>query len=222
MLRRLVVRSGDVARPPAATPRLVPFPPTGLSAARASPSLTRDAFWIGDTSRQSNTHSTESRELLYPWHPWYGRSLWIHGALVKSGRVVYRCSLEAQQKAPLLEIPQWMFESTGCCRVHRAENPFVDCAALLDLKLLLHPTRSPVSGLVVQAQHYSVPGGADARIGESTRNSTDRIVSLPTPESGLAPVTERNQTTNRGATGATAARTLPENPERPTRQGERA
>jgi hypothetical protein len=138
------------------------------------------------TSRQSNTHSTESRELLYPWHPWYGRSLWIHGALVKSGSVVYRCSLEAQQEAPLLEIPQWMFESTGCCRVHHAENPFVDCAALLDLKLLFHCTRSPVSGLVVQAQHYSVPGGADARIGESTQSSTDRIVSLP-PQSPAWP-----------------------------------
>jgi hypothetical protein len=135
---------------------------------------------------------------------------------------VYRCSLEAQQEAPLLEIPQWMFESTGCCRVHGAENPLVDCAALLALKLLLHRTHSPGSGLVVQAQHYLVPGGADARIGESTQSSTDRIVSLPNPESSLAPVSERNQTTNRGVAGATAARTLPENLERPTRKGERA
>ena len=85
------------------------------------------------TTQRRNAHRAGvERELLYPWHPWYGRSLWIHGVLVKSGRVVYRCSLEAQQEAPLLEIPQWMFESTGCCRVHRAENPFVDCVALAD------------------------------------------------------------------------------------------
>ncbi len=33
----------------------------------------------------------------------------------------------------------WMFESGACCRVHRAEKPAVDCAALLDLKLPSSP-----------------------------------------------------------------------------------
>ena len=36
-----------------------------------------------------------------------------------------------------------MFESGACCQVHSAEKPAVNCAALLDLKLLLHHTRSP-------------------------------------------------------------------------------
>lgn len=73
----------------------------------------RDAFGPHGTSRQSNTHSTELREIRYPWHPWYGCPVWIHEALVKAGQAVYRCSLEQNQEARLFEIPQWMFES-GC------------------------------------------------------------------------------------------------------------
>ena len=173
------------------------------------------------TSRQSNTHSTESREIRYPWHPWYGRPVWIHEAFVKGGQAVYRCSLEQNHEARLFEIPQWMFDSGACCRVHRAENAAVDCATLLDLKLLLHRARSRARDLVVQAQHHSAPGGADARIGESIEGSSKRVV-LPTPaESDLAKATARNQTTDCGTTGATAAPTRPKNSDRPSGKGER-
>jgi hypothetical protein len=188
---------------------------------RAYPSQVRDAFGPRDTSRQSNTHSTESRELRYPWHPWCGCSVWIYGAFVKGGRAVYRCSLEQNHEAQLVEIPQWMFESAACCRMQRAENPAVDCRGLLDLKLLLHRARSPACELVVQAQHPSALGGADARIGESSAGSANRIVPPTTEESGLAKATARNQTTDPETTGATAARTQPENPDRPSRKGER-
>jgi hypothetical protein len=102
--------------------------------------------------------------------------VWIHRAFVKSGRTVYRCSLEQNHEARLFEIPQWMFESGACCRLHSAEKLVVDCAALLDLKLLLHRARSPARDLVLQAQHQSAPGGADARIGESTEDSANPIV----------------------------------------------
>ena len=186
----------------------------------AFPSRVQDACGPHGTSGQSNTHSTESREIRYPWHPWYGRPVWIHGAFAKSGRAVYRCSLEQNHEARLFEIPQWMFESGACCRVHRAEKPAVDCAALLDLKLLLHRTRSPVRDLVVQAQHHSSPGGADAKIGESTEGSANRIVSPATADSGLAKTPARNQTEDSGTTGANAARTQPENPGWSPRKGE--
>ncbi len=180
-----------------------------------------DEFASGCTSRQSNTHTTESREICYPWHPWYGRPVWIHGVLVKGGQAVYRCSMEQNLEGRLFEIPQWMFDSGACCRVHRAENPAVDCAALQDLKLLLHRARSPARDLVIQAQHSSAPGGADARITESTEGSSNRIVSPATAESSLAKATARNQTTDRGTTGATAAPTQPENHDCASRKGER-
>ena len=49
---------------------------------------------------------------------------------------VHPCSLEQNHKARLFEVPQWMFESDACCQVHSAEEPAVNCAALLDLKLV--------------------------------------------------------------------------------------
>src|SRR6266403_2489999 len=218
--RRVAGIGGVIPRPEESLPRTpvlaVPLP---WAPGRLCPRP--NAYVTADTSRQSNTHSTESREIRYPWHPWYGRPVWIHGVLVKSGQAVYRCSLEQNLEARLFEIPQWMFESGACCGMHRAENPAVEYAALQDLKLLLHRARSPARDLVVQGQHQSAPGGADARITESIEGSANRIVS-PTPaESSLAKATARNQTTDRGTTGATAAPTQPENHDRASRKGER-
>jgi hypothetical protein len=190
-------------------------------AQRACPSPVRDESDPRGTSGQSNTHSTESREIRYPWHPWCGQAVWIHRTVVKSGRILYRCSLDQNREARLFEVPQWMFESGACCRVHSAEKPAVNCAALLDLKLLLHHSCSPARGLVLQAQHCSFPGGTDASIREPTEDSTDRIVSSDPAGSVLAKATARNQTEDRGTTGATAARTPQKNPGVPARKGER-
>ena len=87
----------------------------------ACPSRVRDESGPRGTSGQSNTHSTGSREIGYPWHPWCGRSVWIHRKVVKHGRAVYRCSLEPNHEAQLFEVPQWMFESSACCQVHSAK-----------------------------------------------------------------------------------------------------
>ena len=84
-------------------------------------------------SRPALTLSTESREICYPWHPWCGQSVWIHRTVVKSGRILYRCSLDQNREARLFEVLQWMFESGACCRVHSAEKPAVDRAAKLPL-----------------------------------------------------------------------------------------
>src|SRR5262245_9711764 len=48
-----------------------------------SPALDVDAGRC--TRSQSNTHSIESEEVRYPWHPWYGRRVWIHEDLDKNG-----------------------------------------------------------------------------------------------------------------------------------------
>ena len=111
-----------------------------------------------------------------------------------------------------------MFESSACCRLLRAENPAVDCAALLDLKLLLERTRSPGRDFVVQAQHHSSPGGADARIRDSIEHA-NQIVSPAATNSGLAKATARNQAEDRGTTCATVARTQAKNPNRLSRKG---
>ena len=168
---------------------------------------------------KTNTDSTESREIRYPWHPWCGRSVWIHRTVVKGGRTLYRCSPNQNHEARLFEVPQWMFESDACCQGHSAEKPAANCAALLDLKLFLHRSRSHAGDLVLQAQHCSSQGGTDATIYEPTAGSTNRIVSPATADSVLAKSTARNQTEDGGTTGATAARTPQENPGLPARKG---
>jgi hypothetical protein len=133
--RRVSGIGGVIPRPEESLPRTpVPAVPLPCAPGRLCPRL--NAYGTADTSRQSNTHSTESREIRYPWHSWCGRSVWIHRKVVKGGRIVYRCSLEQNHEARLFEVPQWMFESDACCQVHSAEEPAVNCAALLDLKLV--------------------------------------------------------------------------------------
>src|ERR1700730_553149 len=140
--RQPVVRSGGAVHRPATPPRRTPLPGAESLVAAVNPSPTKDVFSNGVTNGQSNTHSTESQEIRYPWHLWCGRSVWIHRRVVKGGRALYRCSLEQNHEARLFEVPQWMFDSGACCQVHIAEKPAVNCAALLDLKLLLHHARS--------------------------------------------------------------------------------
>jgi hypothetical protein len=102
----------------------------------------------GCTSRQLNAHITESRVVLYPWHPWHGRSVWIFDAVAKEVDAVFRCSLEPAETARPLEVPQWMFDPAACCRVHLQTAPAVDYEALLEVKRLLVGVSS-TSGEVV-------------------------------------------------------------------------
>jgi hypothetical protein len=51
--RRLVVRSDGAVHRPGTPPRLIPFPVAESLVVRASPSPTRDAFSIGDSSRNT-------------------------------------------------------------------------------------------------------------------------------------------------------------------------
>ena len=92
---------------------------------------------FGCTTRQSNTHSTESRVVLYPWHPWYGRTVWVYDVRVKTQGTVVDCSLEQTCEAPARQVPQWMFDLSVCHQMHLRHSPLVSCQALVELKELL-------------------------------------------------------------------------------------
>ena len=49
------------------------------------------------TTKRKNAHSTEFRELLYPWHPWSGLRVVVHAAIERPGGVVFRCDLKASE-----------------------------------------------------------------------------------------------------------------------------
>ena len=68
------------------------------------------------TARLANAHETEFRELLYPWHPWYGLRVGVYTAVEKSGGIIFRCNLTGSDADRWLEIPAWMFDRSACAR----------------------------------------------------------------------------------------------------------
>ena len=100
--------------------------------------------------------STESREILYPWHAWFGRLVWVYGTRVCHGRSIARYGLEQRHDARGIEIAQWMFETAACCHMHMAGEPVTSVDALRDLRNLLSRSvpRSPED--VLQGQHPSL------------------------------------------------------------------
>ena len=57
------------------------------------------------------------REVSYPWHPWFGRTVAVHEVFVKYGQSVCRCGLEEDRTRRIVVIPTWMCEPArvvGC------------------------------------------------------------------------------------------------------------
>ena len=89
------------------------------------------------TTRLENTHGTEIRELLYPWHPWFALWVAVHEAIDKADGVVFRCSLSGSDAGRWLEVPAWMFERSACAGARIATDAHADLAALIMLATLL-------------------------------------------------------------------------------------
>src|SRR4030095_12107403 len=67
------------------------------------------------TTRRHDAQRTEERELLYPWHPWFGRRVLVHEVIVKEERRILRCGLTPEAVRRWLEVPDWMFEEEARC-----------------------------------------------------------------------------------------------------------
>ena len=92
--------------------------------------------WCCTTERQ-NTHVIDMREVLYPWHPWFGRSIYAHEVIDKSGDAVFRCSLTGRPSDRLLEVPVWMFDRAACAVCRRVDMAYADSDALSALARLI-------------------------------------------------------------------------------------
>src|SRR5258708_1864682 len=112
------------------------------------------------TTKLKNTHGTEFREPLYPWHPWFGLRVGVHAAIERSGGTVFRCSLSGSDADRWLEVPAWMFDRSACAKV-RVADAHVDLAALTNLAAFLRHMRNgrltssnaPLSGLSILSPH---------------------------------------------------------------------
>jgi len=102
------------------------------------------------TTRRQNTHGTEVRELLYPWHPWCGQLVHVHEALAK-GTDIFRCSLSGSSSDRLLEVPAWMFDRSVSGFWRSLPVPHVDLASLHALAKLLEDADASSQSAVMGA-----------------------------------------------------------------------
>lgn len=94
------------------------------------------------TTKLENAHGTEFREVLYPWHPWFGVQVGVHESIDKSDIIVFRCSLSGSGTDRWLEVPAWMFDRSACARMREGDDAHTDLAALGALAALLRQVLS--------------------------------------------------------------------------------
>ena len=186
----------------------------------ANLSSTRGEAAFGDTRSQSNTHSIESEEVRYRWHPWYGRRVCIHEDLDKKGEGIRRCRSENDLNARPLELPAWMFDEERCRCMQIGSVARVDWKALQRLKELLKQRKPQTDrDTIVEGQHRL--GGAEAEASESLSTRADRSISSHGEEAGLASPTIGNSAKNVEAFGATVESTRRESAGEQSKGGKR-
>jgi hypothetical protein len=127
------------------------------------------------------THSIvfEPRQLCYPWHPWYGRSVLTRKAGGAHADVAYFCKLpEAPLHAMLVEVPKWMFDAAHCATMRVAEVPHVDCATLRILESTIAEQCVSVKAVVLQPQvsrHTGHGGSDDNNFGRTSKDAADAV-----------------------------------------------
>ena len=179
-----------------------------------------DACGNDGTRGPSKTHSIESQEVRYLWHPWYGRTVCIHEELEKNSEGIRRCRDENNVNARPLELPAWMFDEERCRSMEIRSAARVDCKALQRLKELLKQRKSQTGrDGVVEGQHRL--GGADAEASKSLSTSTAGSISSHGEEAGLAKPTIGNSTKNAEAFGATVESTWRESAREQSKGGRR-
>jgi hypothetical protein len=167
------------------------------------------------TTRQQNAHITDTRELLYRWHCWYGQPVYIFGTVTRGAEVFLRCALDRGESGRLLEVPQWMFEATACCRMVLAATASVSVRTLRDLTRLMRAV-SPDEVGVLQGKHPTLPDSGGAR--EKPKPSTQAVdhVSSSAADAAVAQHAHRSTRTSAKIAGATVARTSPRSSRRAT------
>ena len=167
------------------------------------------------TSRRQHAHVTESRVVLYRWHPWYQQTVYVSGRSARGEQAVVRCALEQADVARALEVPQWMFDALTCARTSLAVSPSVDVAALREAAILLRAAVRPEGRPVLQAEHKCKPGGAYATHDEITAEGSADVVSSAADESDLGEFAGGSSEPSAPASGPISA-----TPRRSRRSGE--
>lgn len=110
------------------------------------------------TTTQPKTHNTVAL-LVYPWHPWHGKTVEVREAQVRRGCSIFRCILDGTENSKAFEIPAWMFNRTTCWAQDLSVQPFVSTKALRELREFLCRASASVE---IQYSSFVPQGDADA------------------------------------------------------------
>lgn len=179
--------------PPASSSRMPPL---------ASDRPGSSAAGSGCTTVRRNAHVTESRVVLYRWHPWYDREVFVLRSVRKGEQVVLRCALELAEVAPRLDVPQWMFDAAICCGMRLMTQASVSVEVLRDIETLLRAVIAAGSP-VLKAEHLSQPGeGAHAPSQGATPARPNDAVPTTADNSAMGESSDRNSRTHAAVTRA--------------------
>jgi hypothetical protein len=114
----------------------------------------------------------ELREVRYPWHRWFGRSIETRRAGGLHYELAYLCKLpEAPPQTMLVEVPKWMFDAAECASMRIEKIPHVDCARLRALSKAMTEHRASFKPTVIQPQ-LSGQAGNGGTDGSDSNNKT--------------------------------------------------
>jgi len=127
-----------------------------------------------------------------------------------------RCALDGGESGRLLEVPQWMFEATACCRMVLATTASVSVQTLRDLAQLIRALQGPDEVGVLQGEHPTLPDPGGARAKPKTSRNWQAVdhVSSSAADAAVGKHAHRSSRTNAKIARATIASTPP----RPTRR----
>ena len=151
------------------------------------------------------THSIvfEPRQVCYPWHRWYGRSVLTRKAGGAHADVAYFCKLpEAPLDAMLVETPKWMFDAADCATMRLRERPHVDCATLRTLKNSIAEQHVSVKAAVIQPQLSRQAGDGDTD-DDDLKSKSDETAGAVRPAT-YSTALERSHPTHAGRSGKTS------------------
>jgi hypothetical protein len=215
-----------------------PIAPTSLQASRRVP-ITRlpslasrgGAFHASGrscTTTRQNAHSSEL-EIVYPWHPWFGRTVAIRRAVNRRVRTVLHVECEDGGRTRVLEVPRWMCDRATCVVMNLSDQPQVSCEHLRLLQeLLVCTSMKELDGLeqrakedVIEKQRLdsSSKGDADAQGPSAPLQRSTQSVPTGIRETDLANASGRGNSASDAATGPVTARTSCKSPRTSKRKG---
>ena len=159
------------------------------------------AVWRCCRRQQHNAHVTERREVLYPWHPWFGMTVHVHQVVERGLTGTLRCSVNGVASGRWLELPAWMFDRAICLPISLASSPRAHLVALGSLLNLLIELRHSPPAIAAAGS------GAQRNPRHQNRRSAD---AQPAPRfektaSSSGPIQPVRQSTRRAAVASVAA-----------------